>query len=115
VLSKLRQISAELVCQKTPSIPTWDECTTVGHNQEASADTSSTTGAPGTAAAGTNGCISNCGTNILTLGLPANFMKLAYFKAYDRSQPCLSSSVTSLGSNEYTYVYLAFASITSDF
>jgi hypothetical protein len=32
------QGSAKLVCQKTPSIPTWDECTTAEHNQEASAD-----------------------------------------------------------------------------
>ncbi|KAL1969872.1 hypothetical protein VTN77DRAFT_7381 [Rasamsonia byssochlamydoides] len=90
----------------------WGQC---GTTSEFCTISQSPTGAPGTAAVGTNGCISNCGTDIVESGPPSEFMKVAYFEAYDSSRPCLSSSVSSIADSGYTHVHLAFAAITPDF
>lgn len=90
----------------------WGQC---GTTEEFCTITQSTTGAPGTAQALTNGCISNCGTNIVSSSAPSEFRKVGYFEGFDQSRPCLSSSVMSLADSDYTHVHLAFAEITSDF
>ncbi|KAJ5219441.1 uncharacterized protein N7498_001540 [Penicillium cinerascens] len=90
----------------------WGQC---GTTDEFCVITESTTGAPGTAAARTNGCISNCGTAIVQSDAPAEFMKVAYWEAFDQSRPCLNSPVSTLADSDYTHVHLAFAEVTSDF
>lgn len=55
----------------------WGEC---GTTAEFCTISNSTTGAPGTAAKGTNGCISNCGTDIITGDIPSETYKVAYFE-----------------------------------
>ncbi|KAH8803575.1 hypothetical protein F5884DRAFT_509641 [Xylogone sp. PMI_703] len=75
----------------------------------------SPSGAPGTAAAGTNGCISNCGTSIVNNNqAPANFIKVGYWEAFDVSRPCLQMSVSQIPSG-YSHIHFAFAGVTSDF
>ncbi|KAJ5798432.1 uncharacterized protein N7503_007728 [Penicillium pulvis] len=90
----------------------WGQC---GTTDEFCTISESSTGAPGTSANGTNGCISNCGTSIVMSDAPSEFRKVAYFEAYDQTRPCLDSSVASIASEDYTHVHLGFATITSDF
>jgi chitinase len=49
------------------------------------------TGAPGTAAPGSNGCISNCGTEIVASSPPSTFARMGYFEAFN-NQRCVQSS-----------------------
>lgn len=90
----------------------WGQC---GITSEFRTITKSPTGAPGTTAEETNGCISNCGTGIVESEAPAQFMKVGYFRAFDESRPCLSGSVASIANSDYTHVHLAFAAITPSF
>jgi chitinase len=74
------------------------------------------TGAPGTALPGTNGCISNCGTDIVAGDAPAEFFRVGYYESFSVSRPCLRmvpSDIPTDGS--YTHVHYAFAGITSDY
>ncbi|KAF7341759.1 Glycoside hydrolase family 18 protein [Mycena sanguinolenta] len=77
--------------------------------------TPSSTGAPGTAAPGTNGCISNCGTEIISSSPPAEFRRVAYFEAFNIQRPCLTMDVTQIDTTQYTHVHFAFLDITSTF
>ncbi|CAD6446912.1 f6d5cff8-cbfa-480f-9e27-745d368ed426 [Sclerotinia trifoliorum] len=70
----------------------------------------------GTAAAGTNGRISNCGTEIIVGDPPAEFKKVGYWEGYNFDCPCLNKPITSINTTAgYTHVHLAFATITTDF
>ncbi|KAJ8126287.1 hypothetical protein O1611_g7351 [Lasiodiplodia mahajangana] len=75
----------------------------------------SSTGAPGTAAPNQNGCISNCGTNIITSSAPAANYKIGYFEAYDWSRPCLKASVADINTTAFTHIHLSFATLNPDF
>jgi chitinase len=78
--------------------------------------TPSGTGAPGTAAPGTNGCISNCGSDIVNNGhAPSSFMNVAYFEGFDDQRPCQNMDVSRIDSSKYTHVHFAFATITRDY
>jgi chitinase len=90
----------------------WGQC---GTTTEFCTITNSTTGAPGTAAPGTNGCISNCGTDMVLQHSLAPFKKVAYFEAFNRGRDCLTMDITSLDTSKYTHVHFAFAAITQDF
>jgi chitinase len=74
------------------------------------------TGAPGTWAAGTNGCISNCGTSIVNNNAaPSTFRKVAYFENWALNRPCLTMDLSQLDVGNYTSVHYAFATLNSDF
>lgn len=76
----------------------------------------SSTGAPGTAAPKSNGCISNCGTDIVNNSdPPENFMSVAYFEGFNTQRNCLTMSVADLDTTKYTHIHYAFADITSDY
>ena len=90
----------------------WGQC---GITAEFCTKSNSTTGNPGTAAKGENGCISNCGTDIIVSDTPAETYSIAYFEAYDQSRPCLTMSVDQINTTFYTHVHFAFATITSDY
>jgi hypothetical protein len=38
---------------------------------------------PGTAVAGTNGCISNCGTDIIVGTAPSEYLNIVYFEGFN--------------------------------
>jgi chitinase len=91
----------------------WGQCGTV---TDFCIDTRAATGAPGTAASGSNGCISNCGTAIVNNGAPPTvFRRIGYFEAWGVDRPCLAMDVTSVDVTKYTHIHFAFASITPDF
>jgi len=74
------------------------------------------TGAPGTAKPGSNGCISNCGTDIKISEAPDSFARVGYFEAWNTDRSCLNMWVCtspnylilSYGKRTYT-VYSTFA------
>ncbi|KXJ93845.1 glycoside hydrolase superfamily [Microdochium bolleyi] len=74
------------------------------------------TGNPGTAAPGTNGCISNCGLNVVNNAQPpASFRKIGYFQAYNyAARPCLNMNVTNTPS-DVTHLHFSFATLSSAF
>lgn len=71
----------------------WGQC---GITPDFCTPNPASTGAPGTAKPGSNGCISNCGTNITNNhDEPKNFFRIGYFEAFNGDRPCLHMSVRS--------------------
>lgn len=69
-------------CPLNASCDIWGQC---GVTSEFCTVSNSTTGAPGTAANNTNGCISNCGTQIVESDAPAENYVIGYFEGFDVS------------------------------
>lgn len=90
----------------------WGQC---GTTTEFCTPSTSTTGAPGTAAAGQNGCISNCGTQISVSASPSKIFSIAYFEGFDWQRPCLTMSVEAIDTTAYTHIHFAFATLNADF
>lgn len=90
----------------------WGKC---GVDEAHCIPTKSETGNPGTAQPRTNGCVQNCGLEMINNDSPpASFMKVAYFEAWNRERPCLHMSVSQIPSS-YTHVHYAFVDITESF
>ncbi|PGH08766.1 hypothetical protein AJ79_05865 [Helicocarpus griseus UAMH5409] len=91
----------------------WGFC---GVTEEFCTPTPADTGAPGTAKPGTNGCISNCGTDIVNKDdPPKTFRRVGYFQAWNANRPCLHMDVTEIDTTELTHIHFAFATVTEDF
>ncbi|EZF93825.1 hypothetical protein H113_05483 [Trichophyton rubrum MR1459] len=76
------------------------------------------TGAPGSFKHGTNGCISNCGTEIVGNKTPGgSFARVGYFQAYNFNRDCLYLDARKIEENfkDLTHVHFAFAGLTEDF
>ncbi|KAI4700360.1 hypothetical protein J4E89_011002 [Alternaria sp. Ai002NY15] len=86
----------------------WGQC---GLTDDFCAVSKSETGAPGTSAPGKNGCISNCGRDIIKGTAPANKIKIAYYESWNFNRPCLNMLVTSIP-EDYTHIHFAFANVT---
>ncbi|KAJ7191007.1 glycoside hydrolase superfamily, partial [Mycena pura] len=90
----------------------WGQC---GTTSDFCTPSNSSTRARGTAAPGRNGCISNCGTEIISdAHAPAAFMNIAYFEAFNWQRPCLNMEVTQI-SSAYTHIHFGFANLTTGF
>ncbi|EEA25067.1 conserved hypothetical protein [Talaromyces marneffei ATCC 18224] len=77
--------------------------------------TQSSTGAPGTAVANTNRCISNCGTEIVNNSTSAGeLFSIGYYEAFGVSRPCLVMNADQLPSS-YSHIHFAFGEIASDY
>ncbi|KAF3024875.1 hypothetical protein E8E14_011938 [Neopestalotiopsis sp. 37M] len=99
-------------CTLNACCDVWGQC---GVTAEFCTISNSTTGAPGTAAAGDNGCISNCGTEITNNKLPPDeFFKIGYFMGSNWNRPCLNLEASDIPS-DYTHVHFGFANLTEDF
>lgn len=100
-------------CPLNACCDVWGFCgTTVDFCTKTPADT----GAPGTAKPHTNGCISNCGMEIVNNGkAPDQVKTIGYFEAFDQLRACLRMSVTEIPANKYSHIHFAFATVTSDF
>lgn len=90
----------------------WGQC---GITAEFCTKSNSTTGNPGTAAKDENGCISNCGTDIIVSDAPSETYSIAYFEAFDQTRSCLTMSVDQINTTVYSHIHFAFATITSDY
>ncbi|KFY73285.1 hypothetical protein V499_06627 [Pseudogymnoascus sp. VKM F-103] len=78
--------------------------------------TNSTTKAPGTAAVGTYGCISDCGIDIIEgASSDVAYRRIAYFEAFSADRACLHMNPSDIDTSIYNYVHYAFGSITADF
>ncbi|OAA63574.1 Glycoside hydrolase, subgroup, catalytic core [Niveomyces insectorum RCEF 264] len=87
----------------------WGQC---GTTTEFCVDTG--TGAPGTAAPGTNGCISNCGTAIVqTPGGP--FRSVGYYEGDSLGRACLYQDPSQVDVSAYTHLHYAFADMAADY
>ncbi|KAG8630143.1 hypothetical protein KVT40_001762 [Elsinoe batatas] len=61
------------------------------------------------------GCISNCGTDIISASeTVTNPSRIAYFQAYNENRPCLHMQVTNIDKTRYTHVHYSFAALTRD-
>lgn len=91
----------------------WGQC---GITDEFCTATESATGAPGTAKNGTNGCISNGGTDIVNNDAePDQFITIGCFEAWNQERGCLTMDVTSFDYAQYTRIHFAFAEITESY
>ncbi|KAK1244939.1 hypothetical protein MKX08_004568 [Trichoderma sp. CBMAI-0020] len=105
-LALLNQCPLKACCDK------WGQC---GITAQFCTQIDSATGAPGTSKNGTNGCISNCGTKIISSSAPAHFRSVAYFEAFNSGRKCLNMDVRSLQGFNYDTIHFAFANITKGF
>jgi GH18 family chitinase len=97
-------------CPLNACCDVWGYC---GMTEEFCTPSPSSSGAPGTAAKDTNGCISNCGMDIKQSGPPAEFKKVAYFESWNYQRSCLHMSVDNMPSG-FTHLHFAFATVSSD-
>ncbi|KAK3500592.1 hypothetical protein B0T13DRAFT_535440 [Neurospora crassa] len=98
-------------CPLNACCDVWGQC---GITAEFCTDTN--TGAPGTAKPNTNGCISNCGTNVVKGKPPAQWISLGYYEAYSLGgRSCLYQDVRQIDTNKYSHIHFAFGDITPDF
>ncbi|KAJ6016093.1 hypothetical protein N7540_010684 [Penicillium herquei] len=74
------------------------------------------TGAPGTAASGSNGCISNCGTTITNwANAPKTYATVGYFEGSNVNRTCLRMNAYTINQAKYTHVHYGFGIIDTDF
>lgn len=99
-------------CPLNACCDVWGQC---GTTAEFCTPTNSTTGAPGTAANGTNGCISNCGTDLIQSDAPSEVFNIGYFEGFDLSRPCMRTWIADMDLSSYTHIHMSFATFNSDF
>ncbi|KAK4196868.1 family 18 putative glycoside hydrolase [Triangularia verruculosa] len=87
----------------------WGQC---GMTDDFCVVSKSETGAPGTAAPGQHGCISNCGRDIIKGSAPAKHMRLGYFEGWNFNRKCLNMDVTQIDTSAYTHIHFAFPNVT---
>ncbi|PGH10677.1 hypothetical protein AJ80_07433 [Polytolypa hystricis UAMH7299] len=91
----------------------WGQC---GITEDFCIESPADTGAPGTSQPGANGCISNCGMEMVNNDVPpASFSRIAYFEAWNQNRPCLHMDVNDIDTNLFTHIHFAFGDITPDF
>ncbi|OTA05019.1 hypothetical protein A9Z42_0056530 [Trichoderma parareesei] len=110
--SNWTQIGSLNPCPLNACCNIWGQC---GITPDFCTPSKSSTGAPGTAAPGSNGCISNCGTSIVNNGTPpTEFKSIGYFESFGANRSCLAMDASQLPTS-YTHIHYAFGSITKDF
>ncbi|KAL4879465.1 hypothetical protein BJY04DRAFT_220061 [Aspergillus karnatakaensis] len=90
----------------------WGQC---GLTPDFCVENKADTGAPGTSKPGANGCISNCGMEVVKSDPPSSFSRVAYFEAWNRDRKCLHMDVTDIDTDWFTHIHFAFGDITPDF
>ncbi|KAF2819903.1 putative glycosyl hydrolase, family 18 [Ophiobolus disseminans] len=87
----------------------WGQC---GMTDDFCVISKSESGAPGTSAPGKNGCISNCGRDIIKGSAPASKIKVAYFESWNFNRKCLTMNVNEIDTTQYTHIHFAFPNVT---
>lgn len=88
----------------------WGQC---GMTDDFCVPSQSETGAPGTAAPGKYGCISNCGRDIIKGSAPAEHFKLGYFEGWNFGRKCLHMDASQIDTSAYTHIHFAFPNVTA--
>ncbi|KAK8146893.1 hypothetical protein G3M48_002468 [Beauveria asiatica] len=104
-LSKLNPCPLKACCN------VWGQC---GLSDDFCVESKSESGAPGTSGV-KNGCVSNCGRDIIKGAAPATKINIAYFEAWNKQRSCLTMDVTDIDINKYSHIHFAFAEVTRDF
>ncbi|KAL6694812.1 hypothetical protein J3F84DRAFT_395201 [Trichoderma pleuroticola] len=92
----------------------WGSC---GTTKEFCTISKTKTGNPGTSRRGENGCISNCGMDIVNnKKAPDSFKNVAYYESWNFDRSCLRMDVRTIGDIDegYTHLHFAFVNITKD-
>ena len=97
-------------CPLNACCDVWGQC---GITAEFCTDTN--TGAPGTAKPGTNGCISNCGTEVVQSDAPTSFISLAYYEGFGMDRPCLYQDVRQIDTTQFTHLHFAFGALDANY
>ncbi|CAG8418245.1 unnamed protein product [Penicillium salamii] len=120
-------ISEQNPCPLNACCNIWGQC---GTTDKFCTATNSTTGAPGTAKNGTNGCISNCGTDIVhhDTGFPKSYdgapIVIGYYEAFQNTRSCLNMDASAIDKDvtvgksfalTWDHIHFAFADVTDDF
>ncbi|KAL6691579.1 glycoside hydrolase superfamily [Trichoderma pleuroticola] len=73
-------------------------------------------GNPGTAPPDSNGCISNCGTDIVNNDKPSlgGFQRIGYYEAFNWERSCLHMRSEMSNTQQYTHMHWAFGDVKSD-
>ncbi|KAM3566265.1 hypothetical protein ARSEF4850_000773 [Beauveria asiatica] len=91
----------------------WGQC---GITRDFCVSAPADTGAPGTSKPGANGCIYNCGMDIVNNDTPPkSFIRVGYFEAWNLNRPCLHMRASQIDTNRYTHIHFAFGNITNDY
>lgn len=90
----------------------WGQC---GNTDEFCTASKSESGAPGTAAPGKNGCISNCGTEIVSSPPPAKAFAVGYFEGYAQQRPCLNMNPSEINLAAYSHLHFGFGTLSESF
>ncbi|EEP76245.1 conserved hypothetical protein [Uncinocarpus reesii 1704] len=91
----------------------WGQC---GLTRDFCVESPADTGAPGTSKPGANGCISNCGMDVVNNEEPPeSFSRVAYFEAWNKDRICLHMDVTDIDTDHFTHIHFAFADLTPEF
>ncbi|KAL7939413.1 glycoside hydrolase family 18 protein [Trichoderma chlorosporum] len=97
-------------CPLNACCDVWGQCGTT-----ANFCTNTGTGAPGTAAPGTNGCISNCGTNIVLSSPPETYRSIAFYEGFNLQRSCLYQDISQIDVSAYTHIYFAFGVLSPSY
>lgn len=89
----------------------WGQCgTTVGFCIVSESET----GNPGTSKPGENGCVDNCGMELVNNDEgPSQYRKIGYFEGWNYNRPCLNMHVNDIKKG-YTHIHFAFGEISPD-
>ena len=90
----------------------WGQC---GITAEYCTNVTGPTGNPGTAPVNQNGCISNCGTDIISNPYTNPFSKIGYYESWNYDRDCLNMRIVDIEVTSYTHIHWAFATIGDDF
>ncbi|KAK4031477.1 killer toxin subunits alpha/beta [Parachaetomium inaequale] len=96
-------------CPLSVCCNTWGQC---GMTDDFCVISKSATGAPGTSAPGTSGCISNCGRDIIRGSFRQDKIRVAYFEAWNSNRKCMHIFVDQVDTSVYTHIHFAFANVT---
>ncbi|KAH6617548.1 hypothetical protein F5144DRAFT_660933 [Chaetomium tenue] len=102
-------IAAMNPCPLNACCNIWGQC---GVTEDYCIDTN--TGAPGTAAPDSYGCISNCGLGLVK-GDGTGAIKIGYFEGYNLERSCLYQDAAQIDTTRYTHIHFAFAVLTENF
>ncbi|KAJ5607977.1 class V chitinase [Penicillium hordei] len=117
------------LCPLNACCDIWGQC---GTTAKFCTKTNSTTRAPATAKNGTDGCISNCGTDIVfdDTGFDDHPVLVGYHEAFQNTRPCLNLDVTAINNTvewggqdgghsifdqTWDHIHFAFANISEKF
>ncbi|KAL4993275.1 glycoside hydrolase superfamily [Aspergillus recurvatus] len=89
----------------------WGQC---GTTVDFCIPSNSSTGNPGTSAPNENGCIDNCGMEMVNNDNPPElYKKIGYFEGWNYNRPCLHMHVDDIPDG-YTHIHFAFGEFSSD-